>query len=98
MVVALDDETKNAKLSLRQTEILAKLSSIVNDISLETADSCVEPSLGASISIYIGSASRYLLFIRNMDATCWNLLLVRLLLDQLQIYLQSRRTCVIGRL
>lgn len=48
MVVALDDETKNAKLSLRQTEILAKLSSIVNDISLETADSCVEPSLGAS--------------------------------------------------
>lgn len=43
MVVALDDETKNAKLSLRQTEILAKLSSIVNIISSETADSYVEP-------------------------------------------------------
>ena len=32
MVVSLDDTEKNAKLSLRQTEILAKLSTIVNDI------------------------------------------------------------------
>jgi len=33
MVVSFDNEEKNAKLSLRQTEILAKLSAIVNDIS-----------------------------------------------------------------
>lgn len=32
MVVSFDDKEKNAKLSLRQTEILAKLNTIVNDI------------------------------------------------------------------
>lgn len=42
MVVALDDENKNAKLSLRQTEILSKLSSIVKDLSSETEDSYVD--------------------------------------------------------
>lgn len=38
MVISFDDEEKNAKLSLRQTEILAKLSTIVDDISAETPD------------------------------------------------------------
>ncbi|TDL25969.1 glutamate-cysteine ligase catalytic subunit [Rickenella mellea] len=33
MVVVFDDEEKNAKLSLRQTEILAKLRDIVDDLS-----------------------------------------------------------------
>ena len=33
MVVAFDDQEKSAKLSLRQTEILTKLSDIVHDIS-----------------------------------------------------------------
>lgn len=33
MVVLFDDEEKNAKLSLRQTEILAKLRDIVHDLS-----------------------------------------------------------------
>ncbi|KZT10714.1 glutamate-cysteine ligase catalytic subunit [Laetiporus sulphureus 93-53] len=33
MVVAFDNEGKNARLSLRQTEILAKLKSITNDIA-----------------------------------------------------------------
>jgi glutamate--cysteine ligase catalytic subunit len=32
MVISFDDEEKNAKLSLRQTEILAKLSAIVSGI------------------------------------------------------------------
>lgn len=32
MVVSFDEAEKNAKLSLRQTEILAKLNSIVDDI------------------------------------------------------------------
>lgn len=39
MVVAFDDETKSAKLSLRQTEILAKLSKIVTDLEGDTPDS-----------------------------------------------------------
>ena len=34
MVVSFDDNEKNAKLSLRQTEILAKLNDI-NDISTD---------------------------------------------------------------
>lgn len=38
MVVAFDDKEKNAKLSLRQTEILAKLNSIVDGISAETPE------------------------------------------------------------
>jgi hypothetical protein len=32
MVISFDDADKNAKLSLRQTEILAKLNSIVEDL------------------------------------------------------------------
>lgn len=33
MVVTFDDEEKNAKLSLRQTEILEKLSKVVSDLT-----------------------------------------------------------------
>lgn len=43
MVVSFDDEEKNAKLSLRQTEILAKLGAIVSDIDSETPDKYVLP-------------------------------------------------------
>lgn len=39
MVIAFDDQTKNAKLSLRQTEILAKLSKIVSDLEHDAPDS-----------------------------------------------------------
>lgn len=39
MVVSFDNDEKNAKLSLRQTEILAKLSKIVNDLNDDTPDS-----------------------------------------------------------
>lgn len=38
MVVAFDDHEKNAKLSLRQTEILAKLQSIVSDIATDRGE------------------------------------------------------------
>jgi glutamate--cysteine ligase catalytic subunit len=38
MVISFDNEEKNAKLSLRQTEILEKLSSIVSDLSSECAE------------------------------------------------------------
>jgi glutamate--cysteine ligase catalytic subunit len=33
MVVTFDDKEKNAKLSLRQTEILAKLGQVVGDLT-----------------------------------------------------------------
>ncbi|EIW83068.1 glutamate-cysteine ligase catalytic subunit [Coniophora puteana RWD-64-598 SS2] len=39
MVVVLDKEEKNAKLSLRQTEILAKLSKVVSDLTDDGTDS-----------------------------------------------------------
>ena len=35
MVISFDSSTKNAKLSLRQTEILAKLNAAVDDLSEE---------------------------------------------------------------
>ena len=38
MVVAFDKVEKNAKVSLRQSEILAKLSSICNDLSDEAGE------------------------------------------------------------
>jgi len=38
MVISFDNEEKNAKLSLRQTEILEKLSSIVSGISSGCAE------------------------------------------------------------
>ena len=41
MVVSFDDNEKNAKLSLRQTEILAKLNDIVNDISADCPEGYV---------------------------------------------------------
>lgn len=39
MVIAFDDEAKNAKLSLRQTEILARLSKVVTGLENDTPDS-----------------------------------------------------------
>jgi hypothetical protein len=40
MVVAFNDLEKTAKLSLRQTEILAKLAAIVEDICVDCPPSC----------------------------------------------------------
>ncbi|KAF8829034.1 hypothetical protein HHX47_DHR3001132 [Lentinula edodes] len=53
MVVVLDDKTKNAKLSLRQTEILTKLSSIVNNLSLETEDAIAIPTFHPEYGRYM---------------------------------------------
>lgn len=44
MVASFDDDTRNAKLSLRQTEILAKLQTIVDDISSSCPDQYVVPA------------------------------------------------------
>jgi glutamate--cysteine ligase catalytic subunit len=41
MVVVFDDKEKIAKLSLRQTEILAKLDAIVSNISADCPCQCV---------------------------------------------------------
>ncbi|TBU33641.1 glutamate-cysteine ligase catalytic subunit [Dichomitus squalens] len=44
MVAAFDDQEKNVKLSLRQTEILAKLQSIVNDIASDRSETRSVPT------------------------------------------------------
>jgi len=41
MVISLDNKEKSAKLSLRQTEILAKLNAIVDDICADCPEKCV---------------------------------------------------------
>ncbi|KAF9646777.1 glutamate-cysteine ligase catalytic subunit [Thelephora ganbajun] len=43
MVASFDDDTRSVRLSLRQTEILAKLQAIVNDISCHCPDNVVVP-------------------------------------------------------
>ncbi|PCH43378.1 glutamate-cysteine ligase catalytic subunit [Wolfiporia cocos MD-104 SS10] len=44
MVVSFDDEGKNARLSLRQTEILAKLNAITDDIASDRSDPASVPT------------------------------------------------------
>ncbi|KAF9241591.1 glutamate-cysteine ligase-domain-containing protein [Melanogaster broomeanus] len=53
MVIAFDNETKNAKLSLRQTEILSKLSKIVSDLEEETPDNISIPTFHPEYGRYM---------------------------------------------
>ncbi|KIM83246.1 hypothetical protein PILCRDRAFT_819487 [Piloderma croceum F 1598] len=53
MVISLDNEEKNAKLSLRQTEILEKLSSIVSDISSGCAEEVSVPKFHPEYGRYM---------------------------------------------
>ncbi|KAJ7593919.1 glutamate-cysteine ligase catalytic subunit [Mycena floridula] len=53
MVVAFDNEHKNAKLSLRQTEILKKLSEIVSDISSDSPESVTVPTFHPEYGRYM---------------------------------------------
>ncbi|KAG6375363.1 glutamate-cysteine ligase-domain-containing protein [Boletus reticuloceps] len=53
MVIALDNETKNAKLSLRQTEILAKLSKSITDLEDDTPDSISIPTFHPEYGRYM---------------------------------------------
>ncbi|KAK2459265.1 hypothetical protein APHAL10511_008719 [Amanita phalloides] len=53
MVVAFDDENKNAKLSLRQHEILDKLSSIMNDTSVDSPDHISMPTFHPEFGRYM---------------------------------------------
>ncbi|KAG2039997.1 glutamate-cysteine ligase-domain-containing protein [Suillus americanus] len=65
MVVTFDDEEKNAKLSLCQTEILAKLGQVVGDLTgddtpaLESA--AIELSLSMTAPIFHPEGERYML-------------------------------------
>ncbi|KAF5389457.1 hypothetical protein D9757_004256 [Collybiopsis confluens] len=53
MVVSLDVDTKNAKLSLRQTEILAKLSAIVGHLCLDIPASVAPPTFHPEYGRYM---------------------------------------------
>ncbi|KAJ7132792.1 glutamate-cysteine ligase catalytic subunit [Mycena crocata] len=53
MVVALDDEKKDARLSLRQTEILQKLNSIVGSLSSDCPDSVSVPTFHPEYGRYM---------------------------------------------
>ncbi|KAF9227348.1 GCS-domain-containing protein [Gyrodon lividus] len=53
MVILFDNETKNAKLSLRQTEILSKLSKIVSDLEDDTPDSVSIPTFHPEYGRYM---------------------------------------------
>ncbi|KIK91183.1 hypothetical protein PAXRUDRAFT_831052 [Paxillus rubicundulus Ve08.2h10] len=53
MVIVFDNETKNAKLSLRQTEILAQLSRIVSDLEDDTPDSVSIPTFHPEYGRYM---------------------------------------------
>ncbi|KAF8813858.1 glutamate-cysteine ligase catalytic subunit [Phlegmacium glaucopus] len=53
MVISFDDNEKNAKLSLRQTEILAKLNAIVNDIPVDYPEDVVVPKFHPEYGRYM---------------------------------------------
>ncbi|KAJ7703240.1 glutamate-cysteine ligase catalytic subunit [Mycena rosella] len=53
MVVAMDNEKKDARLSLRQTEILEKLSSIVDNINSDSPDSVSVPTFHPEYGRYM---------------------------------------------
>lgn len=75
MVVSLDEENKNARLSLRQSEILDELASD----EAESRKAAVSTGL-VSLCLLAGGSPivrrvavwSYLLFILNLAATCWN--------------------------
>jgi len=96
MVISFDDENKNAKLSLRQTEILKKLSAIVDDICADCPESWVPCWTRRHSYIPIYPEFPYLPFIQNMDDTCWNRPQDRHIQVPSAICCQSKTTCVTG--
>jgi hypothetical protein len=98
MVVSFDDNGKNAKLSLRQTEILAKLNDIVNDISADCPEEYVHRSSYWQSNHSCHVVLYYPNFIQSTDGICWNLRLVRHIPDQSLIFYRSRTICDIGSL
>lgn len=70
MVISLDEESKNAVLSLRQTEILAKLQPLTSEIDAHTDSSYVRLLHTLLTVSYFSQESLSLHFIRNMADTC----------------------------
>jgi hypothetical protein len=74
MVVAFDNAERNAKLSLRQSEILAKLQQIVDDIACG-CDRYVRLCLATphiTLIPVLHPASLFRLIIQSMDVLCWS--------------------------
>lgn len=72
MVVTFDNTERNAKLSLRQSEILAKLQKIVDDIACG-CDKCVHHLIDCDLLSEIACghlASRYRRTTQSTDASC----------------------------
>ena len=96
MVVSFDHNEKNAKLSLRQTEILEKLNDVVNDMCAD----CPEGYVPGCLYRHSNHSFHIVLLcpnsIQNTDGICWNLRLVRRILDQYPTFCQSRKICDIG--
>ncbi|KAF8125726.1 glutamate-cysteine ligase-domain-containing protein [Boletus edulis] len=57
MVIALDDKKKNAKLSLRQSEVLTKLSKSMSDLKADTSDSMLMPTFHVEYARYMIESS-----------------------------------------
>ncbi|KAF8443157.1 glutamate-cysteine ligase-domain-containing protein [Boletus edulis BED1] len=57
MVIALDDKKKNAKLSLRQSEVLTKLSKSMSDLKADTSDSMLMPTFHVEYARYMVESS-----------------------------------------
>ncbi len=98
MVVSFDDQEKNASLSLRQTEILAKLNEIVDDICADCPEKYV---FNISIWTYVLTqlfllVYQFLNFTRNMAAICWNQPPALPTLATLMTYCQFKAICVTG--
>lgn len=100
MVVAFDNAEKNAKLSLRQSEILEKLSNICSDLSDETDDrQAVPPPCLAVVPLNVFlSVSSSRRFTQNMDVICLSPPRVVHTRDAYRTCYLSRAICVIGTL
>jgi len=70
MVISLDNKEKNARLSLRQTEILAKLSEIVDVICVDHPEKCVRIFVSYCVYNFLPAAYRSRNFTPSTAATC----------------------------
>ena len=75
MVVSLDEENKNARLSLRQSEILDELASDEAEsrkAAVSTGLVSLYQSTGRDPTVWRVAVWSYLPFILNSAVTCWN--------------------------
>jgi glutamate--cysteine ligase catalytic subunit len=72
MVASFDDDARSAKLSLRQSEILAKLQAIVDGISSSCPDQYVLPGAISAAKFHQSAAFLYRYSIQSMVGSCWS--------------------------